>query len=1220
MDLIKVEDFLGKYPNIFNIKNMSSLNPYSDDFYQAIYSKKEFNELKLESNEPVPTKKGSLFKRQKIITRFLSSYTPYNSLLLFHSMGSGKCLHPDTKLNIFSNKNSNQFTTHKISELWDKYYSGNVTINDDGFWMKPKENIRILCMTNKDNIIPGEIINLYKEKVNTQLIRINLDGGITITKTKNHAMYTLNGWLKDISPGMYIRYIPDDILYVDTIYWKKVISIEYIFYSGFVYDLEVKTYHTYIANNLVTHNTCSAFGTTEKIREEDDIREHNGESRNFKGVIVITRKVLIRNLINELLFRCSKDNTYIPDNYNELTEREKIHRINKRVGKYYSFHTFFTFAKSIKEKTTKHIKNLYSNYIVIIDEVHNIRKKEEGMGDVDIKFTYEQIHRFLHTIENTKILLMSGTPMKDTPEEISLIMNLILPINLQMPTGKNFIEKFLENNDKEIPILKENNKNELKKYFRGRISYFLSETVSKDFISNSLFPNSSIFGIKTFTLYFQLMSDFQTEGYISAYKSDSNGNYYINSREAALFVFPDGTYGENGFKTLKKESHARNKKGISITKISYVLSNDIQRILVGSIENKLEKLRNFSDKYYFIVKSLLENRGRNSFIYCSFVKGSGIILLSLILRHFGFIDSKGNDDTKASRFAILTKDTTTDKQTIDILNLFNSDKNYRGKYIQTIIGSRVAGEGLSLKNIQDIYILTPHWNYSETTQAIYRGIREGSHRALIENYIVPDIKIYQMVSKPNVHDGFSIDEYMYIISAKKDISIKSIERVIKESSFDCQLTKGVNMNSNNEDYSRECNYLPCEYKCDGITSINPIIDYSTYNLYYNSNMIKSLKIGINEIYKNKFNQNLENLRIVKEKMNDDNGKNDLFITLLTLNEIINFPLYITDKYGFKSYLKERDNNYFLVNGITNEADKYLDFYSKNPINKICKNFMDILDNLQIEKIVEIIPEIIKHPNNTENILKNISLDVQEIFLEICFLMKKRGINNNKILVDKILNLYGKFISKVESTYISSLLYDTEKKYRCLADISNDWIDCPEEIIEKRKAIRSKEEENKVETSKWDYIGLHKSPKDAGFWIRNIAAEKITRNKAKEEGKIFKASARQAGKQCKTWPIRDLIKVILHIGNIPHEKFESFKNIYSNASKEDVLKIIKSKVKSKELLDMGIISETDDKDKLVIALFWINEGGVINICNKLRKWFTDNNLMEIKMDGKSRTPH
>ena len=74
--MVRIEDFFPKYPSVDDRK-----------FYEDIYKKKEFNELKLEKYEPQIEK---LLKHQKFISRFISSNTPYNGLLLYHEMGSGK--------------------------------------------------------------------------------------------------------------------------------------------------------------------------------------------------------------------------------------------------------------------------------------------------------------------------------------------------------------------------------------------------------------------------------------------------------------------------------------------------------------------------------------------------------------------------------------------------------------------------------------------------------------------------------------------------------------------------------------------------------------------------------------------------------------------------------------------------------------------------------------------------------------------------------------------------------------------------------------------------------------------------------------------------------------------------------------------------------------------------------------------------------------------------
>ena len=56
--------------------------------------------------------------------------------------------------------------------------------------------------------------------------------------------------------------------------------------------------------------------------------------------------------------------------------------------------------------------------------------------------------------------------------------------------------------------------------------------------------------------------------------------------------------------------------------------------------------------------------------------------------------------------------------------------NKNGEYIRVIFGTDKTREGITLKNIQKIHILTPGWNFGKKNQAEGRGIRFGSHNDL----------------------------------------------------------------------------------------------------------------------------------------------------------------------------------------------------------------------------------------------------------------------------------------------------------------------------------------------------------------------------------------------------------------------------------------------------------------------------------------------------------
>ena len=94
------------------------------------------------------------------------------------------------------------------------------------------------------------------------------------------------------------------------------------------------------------------------------------------------------------------------------------------------------------------------------------------------------------------------------------------------------------------------------------------------------------------------LQNFQLEKYTEAYTLDRSGGsntkgkgIYSNSRQAALFVFPDGSYGVKGF---SKYVVTRNKKSKQLNQRAngYLLHNDILTDFNNlSPREKIEKLK-----------------------------------------------------------------------------------------------------------------------------------------------------------------------------------------------------------------------------------------------------------------------------------------------------------------------------------------------------------------------------------------------------------------------------------------------------------------------------------------------------------------------------------------------------------------------------------------------------------------------------------------------------
>ena len=105
--------------------------------------------------------------------------------------------------------------------------------------------------------------------------------------------------------------------------------------------------------------------------------------------------------------------------------------------------------------------------------------------------------------------------MKDQPEEISSVLNLILPKDKQLPVGKAFINMYLNNNDN-IQSIKPEKKQELRQYFTGRISYlkFFVNNVNKKYIGESIGK------LKYMKVFVDYMGENQSEIYLKKFEED----------------------------------------------------------------------------------------------------------------------------------------------------------------------------------------------------------------------------------------------------------------------------------------------------------------------------------------------------------------------------------------------------------------------------------------------------------------------------------------------------------------------------------------------------------------------------------------------------------------------------------------------------------------------------------------------------------------------------
>jgi hypothetical protein len=858
--------------------------------------------------------------------------------------------------------------------------------------------------------------------------------------------------------------------------------------------------------------SCSAIGTVELARSTK-------LNNTIRGALFLVRgDTIAENLKNELVFKCT-DGRYIPENFENLTDLEKHIRIKKKISPFYDFQTFQTFATNIISKNTDdELRRLYNNFYIVIDEAHNLRTDDPA------NIIYNSFHRFLHILDGCKVILMTGTPMIDKPEEIAKLMNLIIPSTQQFVLDSKFREKYLNS---EGMLTK--NIDDFVKRINGRVSYVKSmkSNVTRKFIGTNLKGNINLDLCE--------MSDEQYEAYISAVKKDKRQTndqidekentregsaLYSNSKQASLFVYPEGNeyyYGRQFF-----------EKYISISEIRSLDSNVVIKDyrMKGALfkgENKMELLKKYSSKYYKVVKSILDHPDELHFVYSELVSGSGLILFSKILEEMNFGRYKGGTPLKSKRkqYSIITNDTTSVYQASNIIKTFNSSKNVNGDYIQVILGSAVISEGVTLKNVKHIHILTPHWNYAPIEQAMARAIRMFSHSDL-EGDVTVNIHLYCAVSnsyKYNTPEDTFIDVKMYQTSIRKDLSIKSVEYVIKKSAFDCYLTKDRNTYPSGYNNKRECEYKDCEYECN-VKRVNDI-DYTTYNLHYTKNEVDDGIKSIQKIFRSHTFIFLTDLSSLIQK--------SLYVTLECLRQMINSFIQVQDRFGNSCFLKIDNDIVYICKKMENDEGILDTYYVNHPYLENTNTYNDYINEYVVPISISKIMNPVTKTDTRVKIIKTLSKKIQSYLLESSILAKREKQDKSSTVRDDIIEFYKPYWYDRGDYIISTLSPESYDVYRCLRKTDKQWINCPNDIVRKEVKMKN-EEKTKLLSNKYGFYLIKKGDK---YTIRDVTSS------GKVENKDNRSNSR--GKACTSYTKDILLSISDKIGlkkdDLPSNKKE-----------------------------------------------------------------------------------
>ena len=210
---------------------------------------------------------------------------------------------------------------------------------------------------------------------------------------------------------------------------------------------------------------------------------------------------------------------------------------------------------------------------------------------------------------------------------------------------------------------------------------------------------------------------------------------------------------------------------------------------------KLPELYNWGAKIAKIIDIAMKSSGP-VFIYTNFVN-AGAKPIAIALEMNGFrrykqhdaplVESSVKDKTYRGDYILYTGDPTLSAYAMEYIN--KGAGMVREKNVKVLIGTSVASEGLNLFGYREVHILDPWHNINLTEQSIGRVIRTGSHLHLPPQE--RNVSVYQYAA--TLDDRESFDLKIYKIGEKKAIKAGVVEKLLKENAIDCELNKDVNV-------------------------------------------------------------------------------------------------------------------------------------------------------------------------------------------------------------------------------------------------------------------------------------------------------------------------------------------------------------------------------------------------------------------------------------------
>jgi hypothetical protein len=623
-------------------------------------------------------------------------------------------------------------------------------------------------------------------------------------------------------------------------------------------------------HGLGTGKTCSSISVCEEMRtylqqlgitKRILIVASPAVQKNFKMQLFDERK--LREVNGLWNIKACTGNKFIkeinPMNMKGLTFEKVKRQIKRIISQSYHFQGYGEFSNYInrvmnrtvlkddspdvvKRKQNRALQKEFSNRMLVIDEVHNLRITEDGR----VKPSSENLLRLVTASKNLKLLLLSATPMFNDYQEIIWLLNVLNLNDKRFPiTIRDIFDakgNFIQNKDgveigKELLIQKmtgyisyvrgnnpftfpfgvypkeANNPISMQKMIRDGVWNYPSRQVNNGTIVNPIelldlaIVNTGEYQKKAYNFIIESLSK-----KYPILKDPTKGLSYTaleSPLQALNMVYP---HNEMEMEDRDDDIHLYmyGKKGLNRSMFyneqtkSEFRYKDVTLQNFGRIFSPSE-IGKYSGKIANICNSIKNSKGI-IFVYSQYIDGGGVPV-ALALEEMGItkfggrslfktpptkpidaITMSSDNVTNPAKYIMITGDVNlTTKERLELeMKAITSPDNMNGEKIKVVIVSRAGSEGLDFKNIRQTHILDPWYNLNRQLQIIGRSIRNLSHCLLPFNERNVEVFLYGT----NLNDDIeAVDLYIYRLAEKKAKKISSIVRLLKENAVDCLLNR-----------------------------------------------------------------------------------------------------------------------------------------------------------------------------------------------------------------------------------------------------------------------------------------------------------------------------------------------------------------------------------------------------------------------------------------------